>query len=788
MQQRHKGKNSLTSSFLRTEKTNRQEGLTETRFRELVERGLCLHQRNQLVQAIHCYKKALEISRDSAEVLQLLGAAEAQTGRLANALVTFQRCIALKPEHSAHHNNRANILRELARFQEALEGYDQCIRLNPNSPEAWNNRGVVLHELGRIEEALGSFTRALVLQPHNPDALNNKSRSLAASGRLEEALANCRQALTYKPNFTEALFNCGSLLKSNGQFQDALEMFKRILDLHPDHLEALNETGNIYRDLKQYGYALEVYEKILKLSPKFVSTLNNQGNTFRELKQFEKALSSYASALDIEPGRAELHFNRAVALEELGRYSEALHHYLKASKLQPQEVRYWGAIQHVRMFICDWSDFDEALDRIVKALRNSLPAVDPFAALALFDLPDVHRIAAELFIQERFPKFASDTPKRPRIIIRAGQRKPRIGYFSSDFHNHATMHLLLDVLRNHDRQSFDYYAFSFGPETQDAWQQEVRSCFTDFLDVSNLSSAEICSLANRISLDIAVDLKGFTQDARMAIFADRAAPLQLSYLGYPGTTGSPFIDYAIVDSEVVPRGSDIHFTESLIYFPGCYQPNMRKRATTKEALSRTGLDLPAEGVVYCSFNSLHKLTPPIFRAWMKILRTVEASSLWLLATNEMAKKNLRRYAALEGITANRIIFGNHLPVEQHLNRIRYGDVFLDTFPYGAHTTASDALRAGIPLITLRGASFASRVASSLLHELGLVELVTDSIADYTRLAIDIGSDPEALFAWKARVAKASESARLFDALRYSRELEAIYRRLIDHHSHVASSM
>lgn len=778
MQQRTKRGRSPLPPSIKARRSPREEGSTESRVKDLIERGIRLHQAGQIAQAIHCYERALELAQNSAEVLQLLGAAEAQIGKLASALVHFQRSITLSPGIASYHNNHANVLRELSRFQEALEGYDKSILINPDSPAAWNNRGVVLHELGRTEEALASFSEALALQPHNPDALNNRSRSLAALGRHKEALEHCRQALVLRPNFKEAIFNCGNLLKLQGQFHEALAMFNRILDSHPDHLDALNEVGNICRELKKHHRALDIYDKILTLDPRFVSALNNQGNTFRELKQFDDALRSYARALNIEPERAEVHFNQAVTLEELGRYREALQHYLEASRLQPEVVRYWGAIQHVRMFLCDWSNFDEALDRIQEALRDARAAVDPFAALALFDAPDLHRIAAELFIRERFRKSGDDARSRPMAICLSENRKPRIGYFSSDFHNHATMHLFLDVLRNHDRESFEYYAFSFGPDSDDEWQQEARSCFTDFLDVRNLSDADVCELARRIGLDIAVDLKGFTHGARMGVFAEGAAPLQVSFLGYPGTTGSPFMDYAIVDKEVVPLGADIHFSESLIYFPGCYQPNMSMRQTTQESLSRFELGLPENGVVYCSFNSIHKLTPAIFRAWMAILRAVDSGCLWLLGTNEVAKENLWRCAETEGVRASRIIFAGYLPIEQHLNRIRFGDIFLDMFPYGAHTTASDALRAGIPLITLRGASFASRVASSLLKELGLVELVTDNLADYTKLAIHLGSDPRELFECRQRVARASVAGRLFDAVRYSKELEAIYRGLI----------
>jgi predicted O-linked N-acetylglucosamine transferase (SPINDLY family) len=509
-----------------------------------------------------------------------------------------------------------------------------------------------------------------------------------------------------------------------------------------------------------------------------VKALNNQGNTFRDLQQFEQAQVCYRRALEFEPERAEIHFNLAVVLEEVGSLQQSLEHYLEALRLQPEQARYEGAIQHVRMLLCDWTDFDAALVRIAEALGRGRSAIDPFAALALFDRPQLHRIAAELFIRERFANKLPDSSEKGKLNPMPENRLPRIGYFSSDFHNHATMHLLLDVLKQHDKGRFEFFAFSFGPQTQDPWQQEARACFSEFFDVRDLSDAQVCELARRVGIDIAVDLKGFTKGARMGIFKERAAPLQLSFLGYPGTIGAAFMDHAIVDREVVPDGLDVHFKESLIYFPGCYQPNMRSREISKEGIKRTDHDLPENAVVFCCFNNLYKLTPTIFESWMTILRSVDAGVLWLIGSHEMATQNLKQRAESTGVRSDRIIFARYLPVEQHLNRLRQGDIFLDSFPYGAHTTASDALRMGVPLVTLRGVSFASRVASSILRELGLTELITDSLEEYTSLAIRLGSDPLSLKALKQRVLKATEKSRLFDSHHYSKELEAIYDRLL----------
>ena len=778
MAQKNRRKTPTQSTHVENASPARRGGFSHTNVHELVERGALLHAKGQLAPAIHCYKKALALIPDSVQLLQRLGAAEAQIGRFENALTSFERCLELNPDNAAHHNNRANVLREMGRFQEALLGYEESIKLRANYPEALNNRGVVLHELGQTEEALASFSEALQKHPNNPEALNNKGRTLAACGRFKEALENCQAALLINPNFLDARYNCGSVLKSLGRFTEALEMFNQLLLQQPNHLEALNEAGNIHRELKQYREALTLYGRALKLAPGFVKALNNQGNSFRDLKQLEQAQQCYRRALEIEPGRAEIHFNLAVVLEELGRFEQALEHYLDASRLQPDQARYLGAIQHVRMFLCDWTDFDSALANIEEALSCRRSAIDPFASLALFDRPQLHRIAAELFIGEKFTNKHSDLSGACKPTLSVANRRPRIGYFSSDFHNHATMHLLLDVLKYQNQERFDYYAFSFGPQTQDSWQQAARACFRDFFDVRDLSDAQVCELSRHVGIDIAVDLKGFTQDARMGVFAARAAPLQLSYLGYPGTIGAAFMDYAIVDREVVPDGSDRHFTESLIYFPGCYQPNMRDREVAKEVLSRTEHDLPEHAVVFCCFNSLHKLTPVIFEAWMTILQAVDSAVLWLLGTHELARRNLHRRAEEAGVTANRIIFANHLPVEQHLNRIRHGDVFLDTYPYSAHTTASDALRMGVPLITLRGMSFASRVASSILKELGLTELITDSLDAYKSLAIRLGTDPQALKALKQRVLIAAKTSNLFDPQRYSKELEAIYEQML----------
>ncbi|HWU25440.1 MAG TPA: hypothetical protein VN154_03475, partial [Rhizomicrobium sp.] len=418
---------------------------------------------------------------------------------------------------------------------------------------------------------------------------------------------------------------------------------------------------------------------------------------------------------------------------------------------------------------CDWAGREAGLAELVRRIEDGEKATPPFPVLALIDSPDIQFKAAAIHARER-----ADIARGAVVAPHRGHARIKLGYFSADFHDHATAVLMAELFERHDRARFELFAYSFGPDLHDSMRKRLVGAFDHFLDVRFLSDEAIAALARHHGIDIAIDLKGCTGDARPAIFARRTAPVQVNYLGYPGTLGASWYDYIIADTALIPVQDRVHYAEKIVALPDSYQPNDLQRPIAATPLSRTDLGLPEHAFVYCCFNNSYKITPAVFQRWMRILARVDRSVLWLLDENPLARENLRTSAKQLGISAERLVFAPRTPLSDHLARHRLADIFLDTLPYNAHTTASDALWAGLPVLTQMGHSFAGRVAASLLQAVGLPELITRSGEAYEAAAIALAHDPRELAALKQKLAANRKTAPLFDAARFACHIERAY--------------
>jgi predicted O-linked N-acetylglucosamine transferase (SPINDLY family) len=428
------------------------------------------------------------------------------------------------------------------------------------------------------------------------------------------------------------------------------------------------------------------------------------------------------------------------------------------------------------MQICDWRQLDADIAKITLALSQSAAAPNPFYIVTLLDSPASQRLAAGQWIRSEAPSESA-----PAFAPRPVRDKIHIGYFSADYHEHATSYLIAELFELHDRDRFRISAISFGPESHGPMRKRLQAACDEFIDVRDKSDAETVALCRAKHIDIAIDLKGFTQDNRLGIFSRRVAPLQVNYLGYPGTLAAPYIDYMIADRTLVPGQSQQHYSEKLIYLPHCYQANDTKRVVAEKSFTRAELGLPTDGFIFCCFNNSYKITPAIFHRWMRILARVENSVLWLLADNPAAVRNLRREAAARYVAPERLIFAERIDLPHHLARHRAADLFLDTLPCNAHTTASDALWAGVPVLTCAGESLAARVAASLLTAIGLPELIASTQDQYELMAVDLAHDREKLAALARKLAENKRDAPLFDTPRFTRDIEAGYEMIHARH-------
>jgi predicted O-linked N-acetylglucosamine transferase (SPINDLY family) len=496
----------------------------------------------------------------------------------------------------------------------------------------------------------------------------------------------------------------------------------------------------------------------------------NLAFTQSKLKFLSAAIQMYLSALRIKENSFEALVGVADSYGASDNYDLAVDYYQKAFRLKCDAPYLQGLLSLSLIKTCEWTAYDAGMNAVLQKVEAGRKAILNFPLLALTDSLELQRKASEIWVQDKHPFDDSLGP----LVKRAQRDKIRIGYYSADFHNHATAYLMAEFFEMHDRSKFELFAFSFGPDKQDGMRQRLTQSFDQFIDVSFNSDKEIAEFSRMLGIDIAVDLKGSTKDHRFGIFSYRAAPVQISYLGYPGTMGADYIDYLIADKIVILEAHQKHYAEKIIYLPDSYQVNDRKRVIADKTYTRQELGLPSEGFVFCCFNNNYKITPSVFDSWVRILKAVPNSVLWLFQDNPLAAINLRKEAKARGIDEARLVFAKSMPLDHHLARHSAADLFLDTLPYNAHTTASDALWAGLPLLTCMGESFASRVAASLLKAVGMPELIANTQEEYEATAIELAQNPDQLSALKQKLQSNCLSAPLFDTEKITRHIEQAY--------------
>lgn len=703
-------------------------------------RALALHQAGKPEQAEPLYREVLARAPDDFDALHLLAVVLHRTGRAQAAIALFDRAIAIDASKAAAHNNRGAALRDLGRHEAALASLDRALDLDPGHAMAASNRAAVLLDLGRPAEALASSERAVALRPNAADAHYNRAR--------------CLQEL--------------------GQAQAAVTAYGQVLALTPDMVAALDNRVDLLRGLGRGREALAACERLLALEPQAAARWHLHGSVLLTLDRPQEALHSFDRALALQPDHAESQHDSGHAWIALGRPDLALPRYERALALRPDMAFLPGQWLHTKLKVCDWSGLDAAVGHIAAGIEAGTPVTAPFPVTLLPLSAGQQRRAAQTFVRHQHPKVAAPLPPWP-----PGQRI-RLGYFSADFRQHATGVLTAGLFEQHDRSRFEVIAFSFGPARLDPMRQRLQAGFDHFFDLREQTDAQIVELARQLRLDIAIDLGGFTQGSRIGIFARRAAPIQVSMIGYPGTTGASFIDGLIADAIVVPQRQRVHYSERIVAMPHSYLVNDSRRPLPGPAPSRAALGLPEAGFVFCCFNQNSKIAPPVFQRWMRLLREVKASVLWLLQDNPLATRNLRDAAQRSGVDPTRLVFAPRVSLPEHLARHGCADLFLDTLPYNAHTSACDALWAGLPVLSCIGDTFVGRVGASLLHAVGLPELAVGSADEYEALALRLVREPALLAGFRQRLVANRSICPLFDTARYARDLEAAFVELVEH--------
>jgi protein O-GlcNAc transferase len=705
-----------------------------------------------------------------------------QQGQIEEAIRLYGLAIAGAPDRAEVYYKRGNALNGLGRPEAALEDYDRAISLDASYAYAFCNRGSVLEQLERLEEALASYDRALALDPKDSLTYYNRGSVLKELKRLEEALASYDAAIALNGDYAEAYVNRGNVLLVLRRYEAAVESFGRAIALQPAVAEAFQGRGLSLYFLKRLRPALADYNKAIALKPDVAATYLNRGHLLGDLDRYEEAAKDYLKAIELEPN-AGSYLSLAAALTRLKQFELAIASFDKATVLDPEGKYLIGSSRAAKMHAAHWDGLGEDLDLIAKGVSEGKQVCNPLSLGALLDSPALQRSVAEIWVQDQVVSMCAEdlkrideiAPTRPR---RSPSAKIRIGYFSADFRMHPVACLTAGMFERHDRSKFEVTGFAFGPETNDAMLARLGKAFDRFVDVRQRSNLEVAALARDLGIDIAVDLNGFTAHRRAEIFALRAAPTQVNFLGYPGTMGAQFMDYLIADGTVIPRAQQAHYMEKIVYLPNSFMPFDSSYAISDRMFTREEVGLPSTGFVFCCFNNNNKITPAVFDRWMRTLTRVEGSVLWLSQANATAVSNLREEAMRRGVDGRRLIFADRMAsLPEHLARLKAADLFLDTFPYNAHATAMDALWAGVPLLTYAGESFASRVAASLLRTAGLPELIAATPEEYEDKSLALASSPIRLGELRRKLA--GRGTALFDTERYTRDLEAAYQAIYE---------
>jgi protein O-GlcNAc transferase len=753
--------------------------------------------------ALAAYDRAIALQPGLAEAWVGRGIVCSALDRSDEALAAYDRAITLKPNLAEARLGRGNVLlKARKRHEEAIAEYDQAIAAKPDLSEAWVARGHALNELRRCDDAIVAFTQAIALDPKAAEAWLGRGNSLQALKQFKDALADYDQAIALKPDLAPAWLGRSSILAHDKRFDEASAACDRAIALNPDLPEARIAPGNILLAFNRPSEALESHERALAAMPGIAKIHTARGSALRVLNRLDEALASYERALELEPDQWAALTERANALGQFGRMNEAMAAFQRGLATYPRDAglltgrasvlaatsRFDAAISdfeqalavapyetdalcglaNALLQVCDWDKIEKLRPQVL-ALIDRDEGVPSMLLIRMLDDPSMHLKSARSYVRSAVPLPPTLSPRAP-----GPAEKIRIAYLSADFRQHPVGHLLPALIERHDRKRFDVSAISFGPDDGSEIRARLIKAFDRFEDMTFKSDHDVALRLQELQVDIAVDLMGHTQFSRPSILAYRPAPINVSFLGYPGTTGADFIDYILADAVVLPFDRQHDYTEKIVHLPGSFFVRDVTTVVSPQVPSRTEAGLPEKSFVFCCFNNSYKLAAPMFKIWMRLLASVADSVLWLSRVDDATSANLRKAAGDLGIDPDRLIFAPRVPsMADHLARHQLADLFLDTLPYNAHSTANDALWAGLPVLTNAGQAFAGRVAASMLTAVGLPELVTNSLEEYEATAKALATEPTLLHDVRRKL-EGRQTSLLFDLDRYCNHLEGAY--------------
>jgi protein O-GlcNAc transferase len=735
----------------------------------LITEAVALWQRGRHQDAENICTAILAAESGRMDARGLLAEVYSSSGRFADAATQLRMVADHQPNDAAAHRRLGDALFASKDFPGAVQSFRHAISLEFGNPRAHNNLGRALAQLGEHAAAADCYRQALALDPKYAIAHNNLGIALVESGEFSEASACYDRAIALNPRLMEAFVNQGNLQLRLGEAEKALASYERAVSLDPRNPTVHCNHAGALRELRRLEPALASYKRALQLQPGMLDALSNKALALLEMNRFEETVACCDGLLKHSPESAAGWLYRGLALKDLKRYADSAESFERLLRVDPNQYYTLGYLQFARSHACDWSQASIVADGL-REVQAGKPAITPLVCLSLTDDARLQLECARIAAKHSHPPAQKPlwTGRRVR------REKIRLAYLSSDFRDHALSYLMTGVFEKHDRSRFEVIAVSYQRPANTAFGLRVMTAFDAFVDVGEQSDTQTAQVLHKMEIDIAIDLMGYTRGQRLNIFSHRFAPVQVGYLGFPGTSGTAFLDYLIADEFVIPPDSRQHYSEAVVYMPECFQANDDKRVISDSTPTRSAAGLPEDAFVFCSFNNCYKITASVFDIWCRLLRARPGSVLWMLADNDETQQNLMKEASSRGVDPSRLYFAGRIQYEDHLARLRLADLFLDTLPFSAGATASDALWAGLPIVTRTGSAFASRMAGSLLRTIGLPELITESADDYERLALHLATDPTGLAAIRAKLRANRATYPLFDTERFTRHLESAY--------------
>jgi protein O-GlcNAc transferase len=731
--------------------------------------GIVLKQLEKPGPALRQFDRALLLNAKIPETWNNRGTVLNALNRYDDAILDFDKALELQPEYAEAYCNKAKSLINLRRYDQAFVAYDKALEIRSDLAAAWLGRGEVLFDLDRCDEALAAYDRALAIKPDLPEAWLGRGNACTELKRYQDAFAAYDKTLALKPNFAKVWLGRGNVLFYRKRYDEAIIAYDRALAIDPGFAAAWLGRGNIFFEFGQHKDAGIAYDRALALDPGLAEALVGRGNVLNAFKRYDDALAAYDTALALKPHLAGAWHGRGNIFLALRRYDQAFTAYDNAVRLKPA-LDYAASLRlHTKLHLCDWRDLELNIAQFLPKARAGEVLSEPFTLLAIPSSPADQLQCARRHVQAQpsFPAVWQDEHYSHDRI--------RVCYLSSELREHAVAYLTIGLFEHHDKSRFEVTAISVEPTQNSEFCRRLRGSFERFIDGSLQSDQEVANLIRELEIDIVVDLNGFTRNSRLGVFGRRAAPIQVNYLGYAGTMGAEYYDYIIADPTVVPQEHFEFYAEKVAWLPHSFLVNDAKRQISERTPARCELGLPDQAFVFCCFNQSFKISPMIFEIWMRLLREVDNSVLWLKDNSATATRNLRSEAEARGVAPERLVFARSVPlVADHLARHRQADLFLDTVHYNAHTTACDALWAGLPVVTCRGSTFAGRVGASLLQAVGLSELITTSLADYEALALRLARDHSLLSSLKSKLKHNRDNCPLFGTRRTTLDIDAAY--------------